>query len=154
MCWSSPPSTPHGCTDQRGEFVNGLLGPPEACEGEQTAELRTDAGSPSADPVCSQGSIPREGACSDQRVSPAALRLMEIEPADEGQAEQSQNLRCDLEADLPAAGSLMPKNERSTMLATGTPVPPSFWHQGQYRVQQSAGMGSLVLLTTAGGQAD
>jgi hypothetical protein len=25
MCWSSPPSTPHGCTDQRGEFVNGLL---------------------------------------------------------------------------------------------------------------------------------
>src|SRR3954463_15181200 len=25
MCWSSPPSTPHGCTDQPGEFVNGLL---------------------------------------------------------------------------------------------------------------------------------
>src|SRR4051794_34191569 len=130
------------------------LGPHGACEGEQTAELRTGAGSTSADPVCSEGSIPREGACSDESVSPAALRLMELEPADEGQAEQSQKLRCDLETDMPAAGSLVPKNERSTTLATGTPVPPSFWHQGQYRVQQSAGMGSLVLLTTASEQTD
>src|SRR3954470_1647270 len=38
------------------------LGPHGACEGEQTAELRTGAGSTSADPVCSEGSIPREGA--------------------------------------------------------------------------------------------
>jgi hypothetical protein len=139
---------------QATEDAWSSLGPPEACEGEQTAELRTDAGSPSADPVCSEGSIPCEGASSDERASPAAIRPMELEPADEGQAEQSQKLRCDLEADLPAAGSLVPKSERSTMLATGTPVPPSFWHQGQYRVQQSAGMGSLVLLITASEQTD
>jgi len=25
MCWSSPRSTPHGCTDQCSEFVNGLI---------------------------------------------------------------------------------------------------------------------------------